>query len=867
MNWNDGSPIDTFLPGTAQFTHTYDTLASFTVSVFAYGSNGCVGLQQYTIINDNEPVIGMFVIDSLSGCSPHSITFHIPSPAEGPTPNTVIIWEYGDGVIESWDLQDYLNHLDSNGLISNTHIYDTTSCGNSFIVGSNTYDNAFLASVTFTNACGSSGGGAIFPIEICEDPIVDFSNPPSGCGGAPIAFVNTTPPNGCAPQQSCFSPPNDYQNFIWIWGDGSPNDTTSSATTELHSFPGPADGCEDTIFQVTLIGSNSCGSDTARHFIQLFDQPTADIELTFDPTTLCQLNTVTTVNHCGNPIFTHTWNLNGIPLPPAPPVPPIVQTSALPEPVFPGLVAANYTLNYSVQNGCGADDTIINFTIKAAPLVLIDFSPICQDTGSAPFPVTPTIISIFDGGGTMTYDWQFPGATPSSSTLPIPTVNYNTTGCHPVQLTVTNECGSTVVYDTVCIQDNPGVSFSFDTVCLGDSTHLYDQSIPLPNGGNFTTWLWVFPNGDSILGQNAVYLFDTSGAHLVSLLVIDENGCSKTVIIPVIVWELPVPTVFDREICFGETSLPIGGTATSGTPPYSYNWSPSASLSCSNCSNPTASPLATTTYYVTVTDINGCVNQDSLVVTVDDSMYADALPDSSFLCYGQSVNLTGTGGGGNGGYTYLWSPATGLSCTTCPNPVATPLDTIIYTFSIFDTFQNSSSQLCSATDQIEVVVNPEIILNLGPDTLICFGDSIQLPTIFSGGTGPYTYSWSPTTAVSDPTILNPWFSPTASATYTLTISDSFNCQISDVINILVNPELTVNAGTDRTVCLGSSTALNAFPSGGTAPFAYLWSPAAGLSATNISNPVATPGATTSYSVIVTDANGCSATDTVIVNVE
>ena len=138
-----------------------------------------------------------------------------------------------------------------------------------------------------------------------------------------------------------------------------------------------------------------------------------------------------------------------------------------------------------------------------------------------------------------------------------------------------------------------------------------------------------------------------------------------------------------------------------------------------------------------------------------------------------------------------------------------------------------------------VTVNALPAANAGADVSICTGSSTTLSA--SGGT---SYTWSPTTGLGNPNIANPVASPTTTATYTVTVTDGNGCTDSDPVLVTVN-SATANAGTDVSICSGSSTTLSA--SGGVS---YAWSPATGLSNPNITNPVASPTTTTIYTLTV-----------------
>lgn len=89
------------------------------------------------------------------------------------------------------------------------------------------------------------------------------------------------------------------------------------------------------------------------------------------------------------------------------------------------------------------------------------------------------------------------------------------------------------------------------------------------------------------------------------------------------------------------------------------------------------------------------------------------------------------------------------------------------------------------------------------------------------------------------------------------------------ISLSINqpPPLMSNAGTDKTICVGGNTSIGEATTGGKEPYAYVWSPSAGLSSATVATPVASPSVTTTYSLTVTDANSCTSTNSVTVTVE
>ncbi len=199
--------------------------------------------------------------------------------------------------------------------------------------------------------------------------------------------------------------------------------------------------------------------------------------------------------------------------------------------------------------------------------------------------------------------------------------------------------------------------------------------------------------------------------------------------------------------------------------------------------------------------------------------------------------------------TYTWFPATGLSCTNCNNPIASPTVTTTYTI-------DASLSFCPAIDSVVVTVNPVPTVTASGDTSICSGEQT---TIHAFGNG--SYSWSPTTGLSATNIANPIASPTSTTSYTVTVTNLFGCAASDIVVVSITQTANVSAGVDNGFCDGGQVQLNATGGGN-----YSWSPSNGLSATNIFNPIASPAQTTTYTVTVTGSSNCTGSDDVVITV-
>lgn len=170
-----------------------------------------------------------------------------------------------------------------------------------------------------------------------------------------------------------------------------------------------------------------------------------------------------------------------------------------------------------------------------------------------------------------------------------------------------------------------------------------------------------------------------------------------------------------------------------------------------------------------------------------------------------------------------------------------------------------SSEGCTESSTTDVTINPLPNFNVGTDQSICDGDSYQITT--TGLAGGEQLMWDPVAGLSNPGISNPVATPTATTTYTLGVLDANGCANTDDIQITVNPLPVANAGPDQTICDGDIT--NMAASGGVS---YDWTPTTDLADPTSATTQASPTATTTYTVNVTDANGCQDTDDMTITV-
>ncbi|RYE12972.1 MAG: gliding motility-associated C-terminal domain-containing protein, partial [Sphingobacteriales bacterium] len=323
------------------------------------------------------------------------------------------------------------------------------------------------------------------------------------------------------------------------------------------------------------------------------------------------------------------------------------------------------------------------------------------------------------------------------------------------------------------------------------------------------------------------------------------NGCSKTKSDTVLISVRNKPLISatnDTLICIIDTlQLNVSGAGT-------VLWTPNFMINNTTSATPLVSPDLPTKYYVRLTDVFGCYNDDSVFVDVKPQVTLNAGPDTS-ICTSHSYVLRASGDA----LQYSWSPATGLSNPNILNPTANPPTTTLYTLT-------GRIGKCSAVSSVNVKVVPPPAAFAGLDTTICIGFNTQLTA-----TGGSSYQWTPTLFLSNSNIANPVVQqPDRSLTYIVTVRDTLGCPtpVKDTILVNVIPALNVNAG-PRDTSVVEDEPLQLL---GTGAFTYTWTPGTWLSNTSIANPISNPQDTIQYILTGRDQNGCIGTDSINVYV-
>ncbi len=431
----------------------------------------------------------------------------------------------------------------------------------------------------------------------------------------------------------------------------------------------------------------------------------------------------------------------------------------------------------------------------------------CNTHGTATTAIASST-SVGGGGSASSGGTKHGAATVSSGTTTLDTVL-----CYYCQLSIDS---STVT----------------DVSCFGGSNGAINISISGSNGT--VTYQWTGPNGFTDSTQNIANL--SAGNY--QLTVTDANNCfdnmSFTVNQPGAA--LSITGTVTNVDCYGSSSGAIDITVSGGTAPYTYSWS-------NGTTTEDLTGLAAGTYTVTVSDAHGCTATHSFTVNQPSAALSVTGTVTNVDCYG---NLTGaidiTVSGGTAPYTYSWSNGsttedlTGLAAGT-------------YTVTVTD------AHGCTATHSFTVNQPGAALSITGTVTNVdCYGSSSgAIDITVSGGTAPYTYAWSNGTTTEDLTGL-------AAGTYTVTVSDAHGCTATHSFTVnQPSAALSITGTVTNVDCYGSSSgAIDITVSGGTAPYTYSWSNGA-------STEDLTGLAAGTYTVTVTDANGCTATHSFTVN--
>ena len=598
---------------------------------------------------------------------------------------------------------------------------------------------AYTVTITDGNGCTTT---EVIPINNIDGPIITTASTDVLCNGdcngtGTVTIIGGTPP------------------YTILWDDPNGQDTET------------ATGLCAGVYSVTVTDANGCVS-VGQVTIDEPDPIALSLQLVEDASCPGACDGSATIIASGG---TLPYTFNWIP-------------SGGNSPTATGLCAGTYTVEVTDANGCMENVMVV---IDEPPAINITTDS--QDASCAGICDGEAYASATGGTPPLSYFWPIPGSFND-------TVTGLCAGNYLVFVTDANGCvdSATVVVnepDSITIQTT-----SESVSCSGDCDGVAEA---IPSGGNPPyTYQWNDP-----LGQTTAEA-DSLCPGIYSVLVTDSLGCFNTATVVV---DEPLPlALIDSVInvsCGGECDGSAGVLPLGGTPPYTYQWNDP-----NNSTTPFIFNLCAGDYTVIVTDANDCTDSLTLTVTEPPELFGPVTqvnPSCGGECDG---SLTVTPNGGTPPYSILWLP----SGETTPT-----LDSLCAGQVIL---QLTDANGCSVVDTFDLVEPPVLDIQITDVTQVlcengCTGSATAAAT---GGTPPYTYTWTPNVG-SGPTVNN-----LCIGIYTVTVTDSIGCTASTQViinddNVLVGSIATSEPVSCNGDCDGTATASAV---GGLAPYFYSW---------------------------------------------
>ncbi len=459
---------------------------------------------------------------------------------------------------------------------------------------------------------------------------------------------------------------------------------------------------------------------------------------------------------------------------------------------------------YALRRGY---DHFSEFTIAKMGCVNVDLGPqdtiLCSGDSLLLYP-----------GNYVSYTWST-GASDSAIVV-------TTSGMYSV--TVTDDLGCTTSDSINVIISAPiDISAVIDTPTCSTA-----GNIDLTVAGGISPYSFLWDDGSTTEDLTDVQ----PGTYNVT--VTDSVGCTAqyTVDVPNIMPNIEINVDnLNNVSCYGGNDGSIEVSVTGGQSPYTYQWNTGDTVA--NITN-----LSAGTYIITAADVHGCTGVDSIEITQPDELTVD-FTTVDVSCYGANDGeVTAVAGGGTAPYAYSWN--TGATNTTITN-----LGPGQYEVTVTD------NNGCTATGNAIVSEPTPIRVSGDVEDPVCYGDNAIITLTPTGGNPPYTYQWNTGDADS---VIQVW-----SGTYTATVTDSHGCDTTWTTTLQYD-DLTPIVIEDTTyVQNGYEIAIDVTVSGGTNPYQYNWS-------TGHTTEDITVSMAGDYILEVTDANGCSAYDTINVDI-
>jgi len=604
-------------------------------------------------------------------------------------------------------------------------------------------------------------------------------------------------------------------------------------------------------YTVTVKDANNCSVLTSVTIIQ--PPSILSVSITSITNVLCKGNatgsaTVSATGGSGS--YSYSWNSTP------------TQTTAIAS----GLTIGNYTVTISDNNGCAVPIKLpVTITEPAALLNASSTSPLFNGNNISCFGGNNGSINLTPSGGTPVYTYSWSG--PLSFSSASEDISGLSAGTYSVVITDSHGC--TKNYSATLTA--PTVLSTVVTVTPATCPTINDGALNLTASGGTGSYsyAWSGPGSFTAITQNISSL--VSGNYTVT--VTDASACSKTVVYTVtqpgaiiITNNVSSYTGGNNISCYGYNNGNINSvTISGGTPVYNYSWTGPNSFTATTAN---ISSLYAGNYQLVVSDIAGCV-ANKLITLTEPAAITSTLTPGVFAggynvsCSGASTgNVNSISMGGTPGYSYSWNGPSGYIST---NQNISGLAAGIYTLTIHDVNTCVGIHTITLTQPALLTTNIFSPAVNGGYNITCRGLStgaINLNT--SGGAMPYSYLWTGPLSYSSSTQN---LTGLAAGNYSVVVRDTNGCISTNTIT-LTEPNNLVASATSPTVvggynitCNGQTNgSINLNVIGGATAYNYSWT-GTGAHTSSVQNPTGISAGT--YSVLVTDANGCIATTAII----
>lgn len=843
-----------------------DTTYNIQLTVFA--ACDTITVTQSVRIKTNPKAL--FAPSATSGCSPFTVQFSNTSLGADSYE-----WDFGDGSFFNTASADPVSHT------YHTGVRDT-----------------FYVRLRANGECGFDT--LRYAIVVTPNTInLDFA-------------INGNEENGCVPHTVNFiNNSSGASTFFWDFGDGNTLNTTDNIDTVSHTFITPG------TYTVTLHASNGCSDTTATETVNAY--PVPDAQFTANRFAACLGDTIRFTN-LSTGATSYEWEFGDG----------NVSTLTNPTHIYatpgvyrvllrafransPGLVCTDtLTLPINIATSTeGAFDAsaltgncapfTVTFTNRNTPSLSAnwDFGDGNQGTGdvvthtftqSGNYTVTLTVVTpggctfvtrkeirVLGPNGTFSYTsgylcnntparfeattintdnffWDFGDGHTLSTADRIVYHVYENAGRYVPSVTFINAAGCRFTMpgsDTIRVDKiKAGFITTSQMLCGSTAVNFTDTSNAFFGKAGVR---WNFGDNTTGTGSPVSHQYNISGVYQVQQIVTGISGCSDTVTRPITIVVNAAPVASIQAVSSGctNTNIPFTGVIQSTDPVNLVKWTISNGLTGSGNPFIVSFPLpGIYSVQLIVGTVNGCFDTTVHSIRIDPTPVVTSSNDV-ILCRGNTAQLVA-----NGAQSYSWTPLQGLSCTNCPNPIAAPVQTTSYVV------QGTNQFGCADTDTTIITVIQPFELTISPGDSICINTgSAQL--LASGAT---SYQWSPAAGLSATNISNPVASPTATTRYRVVGYDGFNC-FTDTAYVLVavGAYPVINLGPDQLLAAGTQFQFN--PQVQNGPIVqWLWAPSSNLSCITCPNPVATVRNDITYIATGTNIFGCSAQDSLMIKV-